>query len=69
MPSSTQPRQTETREVRFPGGCIVCGADLEVRIGDGWAASYCRACRWVSRPLLCVRGAEIRLLHPPGANA
>lgn len=37
----------------LPGGCMLCGADLEVRVSPGAGAhSYCSTCHWLSRPLV-----------------
>lgn len=55
--------------MRFEGGCLVCGGDLEVRLEAGRAGSYCRTCHWISRPRLERHGGQVSLAHPPGGFA
>ena len=47
-------KQTKTdrdvRDVELEEGCILCGGTLELRVSPGGASTYCRACRWISRP-------------------
>jgi hypothetical protein len=60
---------TETRDFQIPGGCILCGGDLEVRMGPTGARSFCAACRWLSRPHMR-RGEEgVEVIHPAGLLA
>jgi hypothetical protein len=62
----TRPDQTTDapRDLRLPGGCLLCGGDLELRIGAGTARSWCGRCRWMSRPHLSRDDEGIHLVHP-----
>lgn len=57
------------RDITIPGGCLLCGGDLAVRVDDGDAASYCPACRWISRPHLKRVEGSIHVIHPAGGLA
>ncbi|HEY6097808.1 MAG TPA: hypothetical protein VIW03_00165 [Anaeromyxobacter sp.] len=57
------------REFSLPGGCILCGGDLEVRLSAGTARTVCRACRWISRPHLRRGEHGVDVIHPAGGNA
>ncbi len=69
MRSEPRTPENEIGELRLPGGCLVCGSDLEVRLVAGRAGSYCRACHWISRPRLERHLGEVHLAHPPGGLA
>jgi hypothetical protein len=59
-----------TQDLSLPGGCILCGGDLEVRMAAGGAASYCKSCRWISRPHLRREdGGTVHVIHPAGGLA
>ena len=59
----------ETRDFSIPGGCILCGGDLEVRMGPAGAHSFCGACRWLSRPHLRKGEEGVEVTHPAGLVA
>jgi predicted RNA-binding Zn-ribbon protein involved in translation (DUF1610 family) len=59
----------ETRDFELPGGCILCGGDLAVRMTEGQAASYCPSCRWVSRPHMRREDGHVYVTHPAGGVA
>lgn len=69
-------QETETTTVETPrdfslaGACLLCGGDLEVRVGPGRATTFCRACRWISHPHM-KRGDEgnVHVIHPAGLIA
>lgn len=69
MRSESRTAESEVGEMRFEGGCLVCGGDLEVRLEAGRAGSYCRTCHWISRPRLERHGGQVSLAHPPGGFA
>jgi len=58
-----------TQDVSLPGGCILCGGDLEVRMTEGAAASYCKSCRWISRPHMRREDGTVHVIHPAGGLA
>ncbi|MBF5043624.1 hypothetical protein FGE12_14605 [Aggregicoccus sp. 17bor-14] len=59
---------TTPRDFTLPEGCVVCGADLPVRVSDAGARAACVRCGWMGRPQVEVthRGLRIRT---PGASA
>lgn len=57
------------RDLDLPGGCILCGGDLAVRIGEAGAASFCPSCRWISRPHMRRHGGGVQVIHPAGGVA
>jgi hypothetical protein len=70
-----KPVQEETttptpRDFSLAGGCLLCGGDLQVRVGPGRAATFCPACRWISHPHM-KRGEEgsVQVIHPAGLVA
>jgi hypothetical protein len=60
----------EVRDVELPEGCILCGGALELRITTGGAGTYCRSCRWISRPQM-QRDDEghVHVIHPAAGVA
>lgn len=56
-------------EMRLEAACPACDGPLELRIDGASAGTYCRACRWISRPSLHRQGQEILLAHPPAGHA
>jgi hypothetical protein len=60
---------TETRDFQIPGGCILCGGDLEVRMGPAGARSFCGACRWLSHPHMRRGDEGVEVIHPAGLVA
>ncbi len=59
----------EFREIELPGGCILCGGDLAVRITAGGAASFCTRCRWISRPHMHREDDGVHVIHPAAGQA
>lgn len=58
------------RDIDLPGGCILCGGDLAVRIGErGGATSFCSRCRWISRPHMRHHDGAVQVVHPAGGIA
>jgi hypothetical protein len=55
--------------VRLPNGCLLCGGELHVRIGDGSAASVCMRCRWISHPHMQRHEDGVHVVHPAGGTA
>jgi len=50
------------RDFTLPEGCLICGADLPVRVtASGGAHAVCKTCGWFSRPILTVKkqGLEV----------
>jgi hypothetical protein len=62
----TQPttRPAEARDFTFEEACILCGGDLAVRFTAGGARTYCRACRWISRPHVARGEDGMQVSHP-----
>jgi hypothetical protein len=58
------------RDVELDEGCILCGGALELRISTNGACSYCRACRWISRPQMQRdEQGHVRVIHPAAGVA
>ena len=59
-----------TRDFSLAGGCLLCGGDLQVRVGPGRATTFCGACRWISHPHM-KRSDEgsVQVIHPAGLVA
>ena len=58
------------RDISLPGGCILCGGDLDVRLsGTGTAASVCTVCHWISRPHMKREDGAVHVIHPAGGLA
>lgn len=53
----------DTREYTLPEGCVVCGADLPVKITRHGPRSVCVHCGWFGRPMVRVshRGLAVEL--------
>jgi hypothetical protein len=59
---------TAPRDFTLPEGCVVCGADLPVRVTDSGAHAACVRCGWLGRPQLRVTHGGLRV-RVPGASA
>lgn len=60
----------EPREVTLPGGCMLCGGDLELKVVLGGAAgTVCKSCRWISRPHMHREDGAVHVTHPAGGIA
>jgi hypothetical protein len=59
----------DTRDISLPGGCILCGGDLDVRLAEGTAASVCMKCHWISRPHMKREDGAVHVIHPAGLFA
>jgi len=46
--------------------CVLCGGDLAVRLTAGSARTYCRSCRWISRPHVSRSEDGVHVFHPAG---
>lgn len=62
-------RPAEPLEMHLEAACPACGGPLELRIAGASAGTYCRACRWISRPSVRRHGEEIVLAHPLAGHA
>jgi hypothetical protein len=67
-PHTHDPAET-ARDIRLPGGCILCGGDLEVRVTGATAASFCTVCHWISKPHMQRHEDGIHVVHPAGGIA
>lgn len=54
----------ETQDVSLPGGCLLCGGDLSLRITETGAQTFCRSCRWISRAIVHRDGQTVHIVHP-----
>ncbi len=67
---SPETKAGEFRDIELPGGCILCGGDLAVRISAaGAAASFCERCRWISRPHMLRQPDGVHVVHPAAGLA
>ena len=60
---------TDTKDLRLPNGCLLCGGDLDLRVTDGAARSFCGHCHWISRPHMQRHEDGIHIVHPAGGIA
>jgi hypothetical protein len=51
-------------DIELEQGCMLCGGPLSLRVQGRSAATYCRSCRWISRPHLHHHQDGMHLLHP-----
>jgi hypothetical protein len=61
--------ETGTRDFALEGGCLLCGGDLQVRVGPAGAATFCMTCRWISHPHMQRADGGIAVTHPAGLIA
>jgi hypothetical protein len=57
------------REFELPGGCILCGGDLSMKVSENGAASFCGRCRWISHPHMRRHEGTVTVVHPAGGVA
>ncbi|WP_242341156.1 MULTISPECIES: hypothetical protein [Anaeromyxobacter] len=69
MRHEPQAPTTDSKDLRLPNGCLLCGGDLDVRVTDGEARSFCGRCRWISRPHMQRQEDGIHIVHPAGGIA
>jgi hypothetical protein len=70
MRSAAQPKRDDFHDVELDEGCILCGGPLELRVSASGACTYCRACRWISRPAMRRDDAgNVHVVHPAGGQA
>jgi hypothetical protein len=65
----TQMAVEKGAELMLPGGCILCGGDLAVRVTPVGAASCCRPCRWISRPRVVLSREGLQVSYQPAGQA
>jgi hypothetical protein len=56
--------QEKVHEFQLPGGCIICGGELAVRMTPSGAGTVCVECRWISRPQVSRGEDGVEVLHP-----
>jgi hypothetical protein len=56
-------------EFDIPGGCLLCGGPLAVRVSPAGAYSCCIPCRWVSHPQLEASSKGIEVSYQAGGTA
>jgi hypothetical protein len=61
--------ELETRDFSLEGGCILCGGNLEVRVGPSGARTCCTTCRWLSSPHMQKGEDGVHVIHPAGLIA
>jgi len=61
--------RAEHHDVTIPEGCLLCGGELQVRFTPDGTASYCQACRWISRPHVHRENGSVFMAHPAGGLA
>jgi hypothetical protein len=67
---STPTTEQAVRDVELDHGCILCGGKLELRLSAGGATSYCRTCRWISRPQMQRDDdGQVHVIHPVAGTA
>ena len=62
MSREAAPR-SDTRDYTLPEGCVVCGADLPVRVTDAGPRAVCRHCGWFGRPQVTVTHRGLRIAN------
>lgn len=68
-PQTHTPADDAARDLRLPGGCLLCGGDLDVRVTGATARSVCASCRWISKPHMVREDDGIHVVHPAGGTA
>jgi hypothetical protein len=67
---STAKTEQEVRDIELDHGCILCGGQLELRLSPAGAATYCRSCRWISRPQMQRdEQGRVHVIHPAAGTA
>ena len=56
-------------DLNLPGGCILCGGDLDVRLTPSGAQSCCLSCRWIARPHIELGAEGLKVAYIPAGNA
>jgi hypothetical protein len=51
-------------DMELEEGCLLCGGPLSLRVVGSTVGTYCRSCRWISRPQLHRHQGEVHLVHP-----
>jgi hypothetical protein len=51
------------RDYTLPEGCVVCSADLPVRVTDAGPRGVCRHCGWFGRPQVTVTHRGLKVSH------
>jgi hypothetical protein len=66
MRRETERTAAKTQDVSLPGGCLLCGGDLALRITETGAQTFCPACRWISRAVVHRDrdGQTVHIVHP-----
>ena len=57
----------EERNYTLPEGCVVCGADLPVRVTAAGPRAVCVHCGWFGRPLVTMTHRGLRVLTDAAA--
>lgn len=55
--------EQQAADLELAEACILCGGTLSMRIAAGSAATYCRTCRWISRPAVRRHDDQVSLVH------
>jgi hypothetical protein len=58
--------EAESRDFALEEGCLLCGGELQVRVGPTGAGTFCGRCHWISRPHMHRTDDGIHVIHPAG---
>jgi hypothetical protein len=61
---------TQRQEFTLPGGCMVCGGDVQVKLtpeSGAWVA--CRHCFWISHPQIALGKDGLKVAYSSAAEA
>ena len=53
----------------LPGGCLLCGGDLQVRVSEAGAYTCCGPCRWLSKPAVALKDGALTVAYASSGRA
>lgn len=68
-PRTTSSPSLPTGETTLPEACLVCGSDVELKVKDGKATSYCRTCHFIGHPDVRLTFEGLKVGFKPAGSA
>lgn len=62
-------KQPDFAETTLPNACAVCGGDLELKVTQNLARTYCKHCHWVGSPEVTVTFNGLKVQYKPLGQA
>ncbi len=69
MTNAPEVSSDKVTDFTIPEGCLLCGADLPVRITPAGAQSVCKRCAWFAKPQVTVTRNGFQVSYSPAAQA